>query len=114
LYFSIVHPFVFAFGGKNQHIPLVIVGYFYHTVEIEKGNPPTLAQRDGKRRIVFVTKQQPETTTVMIYFKVGGTARTYPCSAYITKRKTGIYIVPDMAYSIFFSWLAIVYFRQYV
>lgn len=88
----VVHPFVLAFGGQQEHIPLIIVGYFYHTVEIEKSNPPTPVQRDGKRRIVFVNKLQPEPTTVMVYFQVGGTARAYPCPADITKRKTGMFL----------------------
>lgn len=85
----IIHSFVFAFGSKQEHIPLIIVGNAYHTVEIEKGNPPALAQRDGKRRVVFVNKLQPEPTTVMEYFKFGGTAKTFPCPAYLSKRKKG-------------------------
>ncbi len=86
----IVHSFVFAFGGQQKHIPLIIVGNANHTVEIEKGNPPALAQRDGKRRVLFVNKLQPEPTTVMEYFKSGGTAKAFPCPAYLSHREMGM------------------------
>lgn len=88
----IVQPFVFAFGSKQEHVPLTIVGNAYHAVEIEKGISPTLEQRDGKRRILFVNKLQPESTTVVVYFNVGRTANAFPCPAYITKRKRGAYL----------------------
>lgn len=85
----IVHPFVIAFGSKQEHIPLTIVDNAYHTVEIEKGISPTLDEWDGKRRIVFVNKLQPEPTTVVINFNVGRTAKAFPHSAYITDRERG-------------------------
>ena len=85
----IVHSFVFAFGSEQKHIPLTIVGNAYHTVEIEKGISPTLDEWDGKRRIVFVNKLQPELTTVMVNPDAWGTAKTFPCPANITKRKRG-------------------------
>lgn len=88
----VVQPLVFAFGGKQQHIPLIIVGYCYHAVEIEEGNPPAPAQRDGKRRILSVGKLQPESTTVMVYFQAGGTAKAFPCSAYVSERKRGTHL----------------------
>ncbi len=86
----IVHSFVFAYGSEQKHIPLTIVGNAYHTVEIEKGISPTLDEWDGKRRIVFVNKLQPESTTVMVYPNSWRTAKAFPCPAYITKRKRGI------------------------
>lgn len=85
-----VHPLVFAFVGQREHIPLIIVGNANDTVEIEKGNPPTLGQRDSKRRILFIEKLQPEPTTVVIDFNVGRTAKAFPHSAYITDRERGI------------------------
>lgn len=93
VYFNLhVHPFVFAFGGKQKHIPLTIVGNAYHAVEIEKGISPALEQRNGKRRIVFVNKQQPESTTVMKYFNAWGTAKAFPCPADFSKREKGMYL----------------------
>ncbi len=86
----VVHTFVFAFGGEQKHIPLIIVGNAYHAVEIEKGNPPALAQRDGKRRILFVNKLQPEPTTIIEYFKSGGTTEANPCPAHFSHRETGM------------------------
>ena len=85
----IVHPFVIAFGSKQEHIPLTIVGNVYHTVEIEKDTSPALDKGNGKRRIVFVNKLQPELTTVMVNPDAWGTAKTFPCPANITKRKRG-------------------------
>ena len=86
----IVHSFVFAYGSEQKHIPLTIVGNVYHTVEIEKGISPTLFEWDGKRRIVFVNKLQPESTTVVVYFNAWGTAKAFPYSANISKRKRGL------------------------
>lgn len=88
----IVHSFVFAFGSEQKHIPLTIVGNAYHTVEIEKGISPTLDEWDGKRRIVFVNKLQPESTTVMVYPNSWRTAKAFPCPTYITKWKRGLYL----------------------
>ena len=83
---SIVHPFVFAFGSEQKHIPLTIVGNVYHTVEIEKDTSPALDKGNGKRRIVFVNKLQPESTTVVVYPNAWGTAKAFPSPAYFTKR----------------------------
>lgn len=89
---SVVQPFVFAFGSKQEHVPLTIVGNAYHAVEIEKGISPALEQGDSKRRIVFVNKLQPESTTVMVYFNAWGTTKAFPCPAYFPKRKKGVYL----------------------
>ena len=86
----IVHSFVFAFGSEQEHIPLTIVGNVYHTVEIEKGISPTLFEWDGKRRILFVNKLQPKSTTVVVYFNAWGTTKAFPYSADISKRKRGL------------------------
>lgn len=40
---SIVHPFIVTVDVEREQLPLLIVGYPYHAVEIEKGNPPALA-----------------------------------------------------------------------